>query len=325
MIPWIFVTFLEAQKKQKIYNYQHGLYCKLVTHLVFCNINRTSNWFGSSEHKFLFMVLWKYLVKVSTNHSLTNTIWKVMTLKSCESPSKRHSWTWSGCGHTAGIGVLETVGGELLEGTESPQKSNTIEVLRKDGEKGGHEMIMIMGRTQLDRYSPEPSKLSNGNVRYDLNGPKLTKETRLIEELTTPDSLMDVLDLVTEETECLTHMNGHLLKNVKEVSKDNQKVKRLKKRRVTEKVLSKLELGREIGRILLCLGLLLGEGMAWFSLYIDMEAKEHNSILIFLLLPTLVTSLAWFSINWYNKEITMKYFCLVAFLLVCSLPSPLLV
>ena len=249
-----------------------------------------------------------------------------MTLKRCESPSKRHSWTWSGCGHTAGFGVIETVGGELLEGTESPQKSNTIEVLRKNGDSGGHEMIMIMGRTQMERYSPEASIMSNGNIRFDLSGSELLKESRMDEDLPSPDCLTDTLDLVTEDVEQLSLMNnGHLIKSTARTKEKKEGQNKLKNGKTVGNTISSLDVSREILRTVTWMVLLLAEGAAWLTLYSDMKGREKDSILLFLLLPTLINSFAWFAINWYNKQITMKFFCLIALLLFLSIPSPLLV
>ena len=127
-----------------------------------------------------------------------------MTLGGAEEfPLKRHSWSWTGdgSGETGGhreegnniskgfcpviqsyclVTLSTAVSGDLLLGTESPVKSNTIEVLRKVDDTGGHEMIMVLSQTQYnrcgqlaamtvpDRFVPEPRVSATAAVRWDL-------------------------------------------------------------------------------------------------------------------------------------------------------------
>ena len=41
---------------------------------------------------------------------------------------------------------------DLLIGTESPVKSNTVEVLERVESEGGHEVIMVLSQAQCSRY-----------------------------------------------------------------------------------------------------------------------------------------------------------------------------
>ena len=245
-----------------------------------------------------------------------------MTLKKCESPTKRHSWTWSGCGHTVGFGVVESVSGDLLEGTESPQKSNTIEVLKKDGRNGGHEMLMIMGRTQMERYSPEQSMTSNGHIRYDLSGQDLVKETKIDADLATPECLTQTFDCVTEEEEEEGLMNNGLIIQARSTTLTKVHTKHKNETHSRSGPKNK-EINKEIVKTLLFIALLIGESASWMTIYTDMKQKEKTRILLFLLLPTFVTSIIWFAMNWFDKHISMKSFCLIAFLLPLSIPSPI--
>ena len=67
-----------------------------------------------------------------------------MTLGGAGCLEKRHSWSWSG-------GDGETVSADLLIGTESPVKSNTVEVLERVESEGGHEVIMVLSQAQCSR------------------------------------------------------------------------------------------------------------------------------------------------------------------------------
>ena len=67
-----------------------------------------------------------------------------MTLGGAGCPEKRHSWSWSG-------GDGETVSADLLISTESPVKSNTVEVLERVESEGGHEVIMVLSQAQCSR------------------------------------------------------------------------------------------------------------------------------------------------------------------------------
>ena len=40
---------------------------------------------------------------------------------------------------------------DLLIGTESPVKSNTVEVLERVESEGGHEVIMVLSQAQCSR------------------------------------------------------------------------------------------------------------------------------------------------------------------------------
>ena len=48
-------------------------------------------------------------------------------------------------------GEGETVSADLLIGTDSPIKSNTVEVLERVESEGGHEVIMVLSQAQCSR------------------------------------------------------------------------------------------------------------------------------------------------------------------------------
>ena len=65
-----------------------------------------------------------------------------MTLEGTMSPRNQHFRSWS----------EEIPGTEDDDDLDNPVKSNTVEVLQKEG-PGGHQVLMFLGQTQRDQLS----------------------------------------------------------------------------------------------------------------------------------------------------------------------------
>ena len=71
-----------------------------------------------------------------------------MTLEESMSPRSQHFRSWS-----------EEIPGteEEEEDLDNPLKSNTVEVLQKEGARGHHQVLMFLGQTQREQLSCQHS------------------------------------------------------------------------------------------------------------------------------------------------------------------------
>lgn len=86
--------------------------------------------------------------------------------------------------------------------------------------------------------------------------------------------------------------------------------------------LTRLQCAREILRCLLSVGLLVGEAAAWLSLLGQLGGEGSTYTLLFLLTPTLLSSLLWLATSLGGRSCAST--CSTFLLLLFSLPSPLL-
>ena len=71
-----------------------------------------------------------------------------MTLEETMSPRNQHFRSWS----------EEITGtGDEDEDLDNPVKSNTVEVLQKEGARGHHQVLMFLGQTQRDQLGCQHS------------------------------------------------------------------------------------------------------------------------------------------------------------------------
>jgi len=240
-----------------------------------------------------------------------------MKLQSESVPEKRQSWAyWDANGK-------ETIGLENIEVITESFIANF-----KNVTKERESFIYLESSEKEQRNSPEPSeRFPNPNIILELSNQDLPPHSS---EFATMGSRKK-----EEELKSMIPNGGLSLKE--QFSKDKRKsdqsipvVQNNERNRQflildnpEPMTLSRLETFREVLRIVLNIGLLLGEGAAWITMYGEMDATNQEYILLFLILPTVTTASSWLACNWCNKSLSWTYFSTVFCLLLLSIPSPI--
>ena len=230
-----------------------------------------------------------------------------MKLQSESVPENRQSWT-----------VWESERKDRISLNKYRETSETeLGILKNKNYNHDHEIEI--DRELKERNSPEHSIcLLNTNVNYDLNNQDILIETKAQSNMSREKK--------SEFKKLITNGEASTEESLKRKKLRPVRIESEPRKRNTHILddpepisLSLLCSVREVLRIILNVGLLLGEGCAWVTLY-TMTNQEH--VLIFLILPTVVSSTAWLACNWCNKQLSWSYFATVLCLLLLSVPSP---
>lgn len=238
-----------------------------------------------------------------------------MKLQSESVPEKRQSWSvWRADGK-------ETV---LLEDIATSSK-DTPEHINNELHVG--DFLTEINSDKEERNSPEPSECFPTNGIFDLTdhhlSPERTEEVNMAAQTKGEEfkHLIANRGLSPKETHTRAALKSNQITPV-EMNEHNSRYTNILDD-PEPRPLSRLNKFREVLRIVLNVGLLLGEGGAWITLYGEMDVTNQEYILLFLILPTVLTSSGWLAANWCNKTISWAYFSTVFCLTLASVPSPI--
>ena len=234
-----------------------------------------------------------------------------MKLESESAPEKRHSWAfWDS-------NKKERVGQENIEAISETRLTSF-----KDPKDV--ELHIKINCDKEQRNSPEPSeRFPNPNGIFELTHQELPPSSSEQENMGNQTKGEELKSLMANDG---PYPQENLKKNK---TKSNQIIPHENSRQFLildnpePMSLSRLDTFREVLRIVLNVGLLLGEGAAWITMYGEMDVTNQEYILLFLILPTVTTAAGWLACNWCNKSLSWTYFSTVFCLLLFSIPSPI--
>ena len=237
-----------------------------------------------------------------------------MKLQSESVPEKRQSWT-----------VWES---EKKDKFASDEHRGTSEIGLDSWRKKNHDFEIHIDRAEEVRNSPEPSKyLPDTNVGYALDNQDSIIEATAVSNMSRETKSDEFKSLIAngggspEETLKRMKMRPERIASATMPNQREMNTHIFDDPEPT--TLSRLTSVREVLRIILNIGLLLGEGCAWVTMYTQMDVTNQDYVFIFLILPTVVASSSWLACNWCNKQLSWSYFATIFCLLLLSVPSPI--
>jgi len=240
-----------------------------------------------------------------------------MKFQSESVPEKRQTWT-----------VWESERKEKLAFEKTRGASETgLNLLKKKDCKSDFEIEV--DREEEGGNSPESLEcLPNPNISFDLNHQELlttegTMQSNMSREAKSEEfkSLIANDGFSPEETSKRKKMKPDRIATIVLPEQTERNIRIFDDPERT--TLSRLSSIREVLRIILNVGLLLGEGCVWLTMYTEMDVTNQEYVLLFLILPTVVASSGWLACNWCNKNLSWSYFAIVFCLLLLSVPSPI--